>query len=94
MLAAMVISCTLPGTDPLQTAVVVNQTDTDVVVFLAYPDREASIMELQPGESDSTSFGDLDGCAPAALIARDISGVEIARRDPPFCVGERWEIQN
>jgi hypothetical protein len=86
--------CSLPGTDPLQTALVVNTTRGEVVVYLDYPDGETSIMELAPGESDTTNFSaPADGCAPATLIARDASGNEIDRKDQPFCVGDRWEIQ-
>lgn len=93
-LSGLVTSCSLPGTDPLQTAVVINTTRSEIVVFLDYPTGETSIMELAPGESGTTNFSaPADGCAPATLIARDGSGNEIDRKDQPFCVGDRWEIR-
>lgn len=94
VLAVLFAGCTLPGTVPFQVAAVVNQTDSEVVVFGAYPTGQTSIVQFEPGESDSTDFSGPDGCAPAPLIARTASGLEVDRLDEPFCVGDRWEIQN
>ena len=94
VLGSVLSACEWPVTDDLQTAIVLNETDRDVVVFLDYPDGETSIMELAPGQSDSTDFSyPTDGCAPATLIARDASGREVERIGRDFCVGDRWEIR-
>lgn len=79
----------------LQTAVITNATDSVIIVYIDYPDRpELDIMRLQPGESHTENFAHpTDGCAPATLIARDSSGVEVDRMDQTFCVGDRWDIR-
>jgi hypothetical protein len=74
---------------------VVNGTDRQVVVYLAYPDGEVSIMEMASGASETTNFSyPTDGCAPAVLIARDSEGREVDRIGREFCVGDRWEIED
>ena len=87
-------SCTFTVTDALQTAVVVNESDTPVQVFVDYPAGETRIMDLAPGESETTGLSNEDGCAPATLIARDQSGLEVDRIGRDFCVGDRWEIRS
>jgi hypothetical protein len=94
LIALLVGACDWPVSDDLQTAVVTNQTDSVVIVYLDYPDRETDIMRLRPGESETENFSHpSDSCAPATMIARTISGDEVARREQPFCVGDTWAIQ-
>jgi hypothetical protein len=74
-------------------AIITNETDGAVTVYLDYPEGEVDIMRLGPGESDSTDFSHpQDSCSPATLIARDASGTEVDRLEDEFCVDDRWEI--
>ena len=88
LIALALLVTTSNWEEDLQTAVVTNETDSVIIVYLDYPPRETGIMRLRPGESETTNFSHpTDSCAPTTLIARTISGDEVAPREQPFCVG-------
>jgi hypothetical protein len=47
---------------------------------------------IGPGQSGSDDAVAGGGCTIGVLIARNGTGVEIARRSEPLCLGETWSI--
>jgi hypothetical protein len=47
---------------------------------------------IGPGQSSSDDAVAGGGCTIGVLIARNETGVEIARRSEPLCLGETWSI--
>jgi hypothetical protein len=74
-------------------------TSDKLDLFATIPTRsgvgthEVLIAQLGPG--GTFSFDNVPGtgeCTTGPLIARDAAGHEIARREPPICLDETWEI--
>lgn len=80
----------LPGRDDFSDeAVIVNRTDQPLVIYwFDETGHEERIFELPPRPPGATI--DLPVCDPRGLVARTVSGEEIARSDGPTCGG--WGI--
>jgi hypothetical protein len=88
MLLVVIAGCA-PITDPDNFALITNDTDRAVILYIAHPDGEVEIGALAPGESEPRFRGE---CAESPLIARLTDGTEVARREPPFCSPDEWII--
>jgi hypothetical protein len=88
MLLVVIAGCA-PITDPDNFALITNDTDRAVILYIAHPDGEVEIGALAPGESEPRLRGE---CAESPLIARLTDGTEVARREPPFCSPDEWII--
>jgi hypothetical protein len=78
--------------ESLQVALVTNEIDRSVIVYIDPPDGpEVDVMRLAPGESDTTDFSSPAHCSEGPLIARTVSGDQVARREM-LCVADEWVI--
>ena len=76
-----------------------NQTDHDVAVFLLYPDgterKQPLVSDLRPGRTASLQDTfDPNKCTEGTLIARTLTGEEVARRSDPICTPGEWHIES
>ena len=74
---------------------VYNYTDTRLTIYYVTDGRERDVAVLGPGGGmlvDGSVLLGPDFCSKGDLIARDSSGVEVARRTEPICNHEKWVI--
>ena len=73
---------------------VINYTDRSLDIFYVDAGHEFKVYQaLDPGMSVPLEVGiGPTYCTAGELIARDASGIEVARRTEPICNHEQWVI--
>lgn len=73
---------------------VVNETDHNLEIVYLNPasgeDREEILDQVSAGSTATVPSG-VD-CTSHPVVARTEDGTEIARREPPICIGDTWVI--
>jgi hypothetical protein len=87
----LIASCDLGR---VQGFTVVNETDHNLDIIYLNPasgdDGEEILDRALAGETVSAAISD---CVSDPIVARTDDGTEIARREPPTCVGDTWVIE-
>lgn len=83
----------LPGVDDQLGISISNATSESLDVYYEVAGEERLVVSLDPGQSLAQSAPFATRCTAGDLVARGADGQEVARRKPPICFGESWQIE-